>query len=102
MLYSADFETNKGKGFANVWAAGVCEIADGYKFSCFNSIEKFIDFMFSCESGSKFFFHNLKFDSEFIFYYLLKTLKYKFYLLAKLVYGTDLKYILYTYKLCNI
>lgn len=32
----------------------------------------------------------------------LKTLKYKFYLLAKLVYGTDLKYILYTYKLCNI
>lgn len=77
MLYSADFETNKGKGFANVWAAGVCEIADGYKFSCFNSIEKFIDFMFSCESGSKFFFHNLKFDSEFIFYYLLKTLKYK-------------------------
>ena len=71
--YSADFETAtwlENKTF--VWAWAVCEIGNEDNIKIDNNIESFIEFM-KKENGAIFYFHNLKFDGEFIIWWLLKN-----------------------------
>lgn len=68
--YSCDFETTTNEEDCRVWAVGICEIGNIENFIYYNNINDFINW---CENntGSILYFHNLKFDGEFIFYYLL-------------------------------
>lgn len=70
-FYSCDFETTTRIKDCRVWLFGVYDIYTE-DFICGNNID---DFMSWCLSGNnpKCYFHNLKFDGEFIIYWLLKN-----------------------------
>ena len=68
--FTADFETatwNENETW--VWAWAVCEIGNPENIIIENNIESFIQFC-KKQKNAVFYFHNLKFDSEFIIYYL--------------------------------
>lgn len=73
-LFTADFETNVSETDCRVWAYAICEIGNPENFIYGNSIEDFINW---CMSDKKenytLWFHNLKFDGEYIFSYLLNN-----------------------------
>lgn len=71
--FAADFETCVwlyDETF--VWAWAVCEIGNEENFIYGNSIESFMEFVES-QNNSQYYFHNLKFDGEFILYYLAQN-----------------------------
>lgn len=69
--FTADFETATWvKNETWVWAWAICEIGNEQNIIIDNNIESFIEFC-KKEKNSIFYFHNLKFDGEFIIYYLL-------------------------------
>lgn len=71
--YVADFETTTWeKDKTRVWAYAICEIDNLENIIIGNNIESFMKF---CENEKNplINFHNLKFDGEFIIYYLLKN-----------------------------
>lgn len=71
--FSADFETCTWKDDETwVWAWAVCEIGNESNLIIDNNIESFIEYCRK-QKNSVFYFHNLKFDGEFIIYYLLKN-----------------------------
>lgn len=72
MLWSADFETTTEENDCRVWASGICSIDKELNFYYGNSIEWFMDFLESHYSDI-FYFHNLKFDGEFIMHYLFEN-----------------------------
>ena len=68
--FTADFETATWKEDETwVWAWAVCEIGSE-KIEIGTDIEKFMEYC-KKEKNYIFYFHNLKFDGEFIIYYLL-------------------------------
>ena len=70
--FTADFETAIWlEEESCVWAWAVCEIGKEENIYIENNIESFFSF---CKKNcnSEYFFHNLKFDGEFIISYLLK------------------------------
>lgn len=73
-LFTADFETNVSEEDCRVWAYAICEIGNPDNFIYGNSIADFIEW---CKSDKKenytVYFHNLKFDGEYIFSYLLNN-----------------------------
>ena len=73
-LFTADFETNVSEEDCRVWAYAICEIGNPDNFIYGNSIAQFIEW---CKSDKKenytVYFHNLKFDGEYIFSYLLNN-----------------------------
>jgi hypothetical protein len=71
MLFTADFETTTDPLDCRVWACGICSIDETHSFKYGNSLEWFIEFAKN-NTGSTFYFHNLKFDGEFILCYLFK------------------------------
>lgn len=71
MLLTADFETTTNENDCRVWAWGVCEIGNPDFFTHGNTIESFFDFM-EGSGNSTFYFHNLKFDGEFLLVYLFE------------------------------
>ena len=68
--YTADFETTTDKDDLRVWAWGICDIDNVNNFQYGNTIETFIDWCYK-NSGCNLYFHNLRFDGEFILSYLL-------------------------------
>ena len=69
--FTADFETATWKDDETwVWAWAVCEIGNEENIIIDNNIDSFIKFC-KDSNNSTFYFHNLKFDGEFIIYYLL-------------------------------
>lgn len=71
--FTADFETNVDENDCRVWAYSLCEIGNTDNFIYGNNIE---DFMKWCQDKRKnyvLYFHNLKFDGEYIFSYLLNN-----------------------------
>lgn len=72
MKYACDFETTTKMEDCRVWAWGASEIAEGYAFEFGNSIESFLEF-FETKRNSICYFHNLKFDGEFIFAHLFRN-----------------------------
>ena len=71
MCYVADFETTTIEP-AKIWAVGMCEIENIDKFVHFNNISEYINYCAKLKNPI-IYFHNLKFDGEFIIYYLLKN-----------------------------
>lgn len=72
MKYTADFETTTDINDCRVWAVGISTIDDKNNFFCGNSIEWFFNFIYH-HPDSSFYFHNLKFDGEFILSWLLSN-----------------------------
>lgn len=71
--FTADFETNVDEKDCRIWAWAVCEIGNPYNFKYGNSMESFIEFCSNSKSNYVLYFHNLKFDMEYILSYLLKN-----------------------------
>lgn len=71
MLFTADFETTTDPLDCRVWACGICSIDETHIFKYGNSLDWFIEFAKN-NIGSTFYFHNLKFDGEFILCYLFE------------------------------
>lgn len=70
--YAADFETTVMEDDCRVWAWATCEVGNPDNMQFGNSIESFLAW---CEvhSGSRVYFHNLKFDGKFILHYILSS-----------------------------
>ena len=71
--FTADFETCTWlTDETYVWAYAICEIENNDNIIIGNNIEDFINW---CKTNNNptLYFHNLKFDGEFIIYYLLKN-----------------------------
>lgn len=71
--FTADFETTTDINDCRVWAYAICEIGNPDNFIYGNSIEDFIKWCSNKNENYILYFHNLKFDSEFIFSYLLQN-----------------------------
>lgn len=81
-IYSADFETNNAQknieyDYTNVWAYDICTVNNNV-FLHYTG-KNIHDFIKNCLDlgGGIFYFHNLKFDGQFILHYLLRN-NYKF------------------------
>ncbi len=72
LSYTADFETTTDKNDLRIWAWGVCNIDDFNDFQYGNTMETFIEFL-SKHRGCNIYFHNLRFDGEFLISWLLKN-----------------------------
>ena len=70
--YVADFETTTTMESTRVWAYAICEVGNKDNIIIGTNID---DFMKWCETNdnSKVFFHNLKFDGQFIMSWLFKN-----------------------------
>ena len=77
-IYTADFETSTEEwvvkdGFARVWAWSICNIENINDIKYGTSIESFFEFCEDKYNNYTFYFHNLKFDGEYILAYLLSN-----------------------------
>jgi hypothetical protein len=70
-LYVADFETTTKADDCRVWGWGLYNIYND-KFNYGTTIDDFFNKIFSIPNNTTLYFHNLKFDGEFIFYYLYR------------------------------
>lgn len=71
--YTADFETTTDPTDCRVWAFGISQIGDPKNFIYGNSIEEFMELCETTISNSTLYFHNAKFDFQFIISYLLNN-----------------------------
>lgn len=69
--FTADFETTTDEKDCRVWAWALCEIGAPENFIYGNSIESFFEFFEKEKDNYTLFFHNLKFDLEYIFNYIM-------------------------------
>ncbi len=69
--YTADFETTTDENDCRVWAYAVATIEDEPQITYGNSIEDFFNWISELDYNPKIYFHNLKFDGEFIINFLL-------------------------------
>lgn len=69
--YTCDFETIVNNSETRVWAYSICNIDNPNIFLYGNNIDEFIKWCSNPKINYTLYFHNLKFDGEFIFYYLL-------------------------------
>lgn len=69
--FTADFETTTDLEDCRVWAFGICEIGNPDYFVYGNSIEEFMELCEHEFCGCTMYFHNAKFDFQFIISYLL-------------------------------
>ena len=69
--FTADFETNVDEFDCRVWAYALCEIGNTDNFIYGNNINDFINWCANKKENYILYFHNLKFDGEYIFSYLL-------------------------------
>lgn len=70
-MFSCDFETTTVEDDCRVWAFACCEIGKPDNFIYGNSLDEFMKWCANWEKNYKCFFHNLKFDGEFIVNWLL-------------------------------
>lgn len=71
--FTADFETNVDELDCRIWAYGLCEIGNPDNFIYGTNMTDFIDFCRNKRENYILYFHNLKFDGEYIFSYLLNN-----------------------------
>lgn len=69
--FTADFETTTDVNDCRVWAWATCEIGDHENFHYGNDIATLFDF-FQNNGNAKYYWHNMKFDGEFLVSYMLK------------------------------
>lgn len=70
-ILTADFETTTDPLDCRVWAWGICEVGNPEYFEYGNTIDSFFDYLEQSDNPTMY-FHNLKFDSEFIMVELFK------------------------------
>lgn len=70
-VFTADFETTTKEDDCRVWLWGFYDIYSG-EFAHGKTIDEFMHVMF-IQDSCKVYFHNLKFDGEFILYYLFRN-----------------------------
>lgn len=71
-LFTADFETTTDPNDCRVWACGICEIGNPENFTYMNDIDGFIEWARKQRKVTTY-FHNLKFDGEFILCWLFEN-----------------------------
>lgn len=71
-IYMCDFETTTDAEDCRVWSWGAYNVYTE-SFVWNNSIKSFFDWLFELPERSKIYFHNLKFDSEFMEYWLFEN-----------------------------
>lgn len=71
-LFTADFETTTDPTDCRVWACGICEIGNPDNFIYMNDIDGFIEWARKQRKVTTY-FHNLKFDGEFILCWLFEN-----------------------------
>lgn len=71
--FTADFEINVDENDCRVWAYALCEIGNINNFIYGNNIADFIEWCANKKENYIIYFHNLKFDGEYIFSYLLQN-----------------------------
>lgn len=71
--YTADFETTTDEKDCRVWAYALCEIGNTNNLIIGNNIKDFMKFCSNSKHNDVLYFHNLKFDGEYIISYLLKN-----------------------------
>lgn len=71
-LFTADFETTTDPTDCRVWACGICEIGNPDNFTYMNDIDGFIEWARKQHKATTY-FHNLKFDGEFILCWLFEN-----------------------------
>lgn len=71
--FACDFETNVSLTDCRVWAYSICEIGNTDNFIYGNNIDDFIKWCMNKKENYVLYFHNLKFDGEYIFSYLLNN-----------------------------
>ena len=71
--YTADFETTTKADDCRVWAYAISEIGNPDYFVYGNSLDDFMEICADPTHNAVYYFHNLKFDGEFIIYWLLKN-----------------------------
>lgn len=72
-MYSCDFETTTLENDCRVWAFACCEIGHPSNIIYGNSIDEFMKWCANWDKNYKCYFHNLKFDGEFIVAWLLEN-----------------------------
>ena len=68
--FVADFETTTNPENCYVWAYALCEVGNKDNVLIGTSIDDFIKWCENEKENHKIFFHNLKFDGQFIIHYL--------------------------------
>lgn len=71
MKYAADFETTTDPTDCRVWAFGLCEINETHNFIYSNSLDEMMTFV--KQDDNILYFHNLKFDGEFVLVWLFEN-----------------------------
>ena len=71
--FTADFETNIDENDCHVWAFSICEIGNTENFIYGTDIKDFIEFCKNKKENYVIYFHNLKYDGEYIISYLLQN-----------------------------
>lgn len=69
--FTADFETTTNPEDCRVWAYALCEIGEPDNFIYGNSLDDFMEWCAYSKRNYRLYFHNLKFDGEFILWWLL-------------------------------
>lgn len=71
--YVADFETTTIEEDCRVWAYAICEVGNKDNIVIGNTIDDFMSWCRKQEGNPKVYFHNLKFDGQFILYWLFQN-----------------------------
>ena len=71
MIFTADFETTTDEHDCRVWAWGLSEIGNPHYFKYGNNLDEFMSYLEN-SFNSTMYFHNLKFDGEFIIAWLFE------------------------------
>lgn len=70
--FVADFETTTNKDDCRVWAYAVCEVENPENVKIGTTIDEFMLWCMDTNENHKVYFHNLKFDCQFIITWLFK------------------------------
>lgn len=71
--YAADFETTTTAENCHVWAFGICEVGQDKDVFIGYTIDEFMKWCEFIAGNDRVYFHNLKFDAQFIISWLLKN-----------------------------
>lgn len=71
--FVADFETTTNINDCRVWAYAICEVGNKDEVVIGTTIDEFMDWNMKRKENDSVFFHNLKFDSQFIMNWLFKN-----------------------------
>lgn len=78
MKWIGDFETTSAEhkkihGSTHVWAVGLCEVGNPSNVVILKTMQEFLDWCESQKTNDTLYFHNLRFDGNFIVQYLLRN-----------------------------